>query len=126
MAAAVRRAGRLSVIVSRLAAVPNRQDEDTFVGGKPAVERHVRTSAVGHDQFPAPLLDRAADQGMTFQNHYRFTNPLNGLQRLGRIAVRDELEDPLDIGERPRTQPDLRHVFGRGRRALSPRARASR
>jgi hypothetical protein len=41
-------------------------------------------------------------------------------------VLRDKLENPLKMGERPRAQPDFRHVFGRGRRMLSPLARASR
>lgn len=42
------------------------------------------------------------------------------------IPDRNELEDPLEICDRPRREPYGRHALGRGLLTFSPRAMAAR
>ena len=112
--------------VSRLLGMPHREHENRVDRGDPAVERQVSLRSPAHDQFPPARLDLPADQRVPLENQHTVTEAVHRLQRPLRIGRRNELEDPLQIGECASTQDDARHAFMRGRRAVLPERRASK
>lgn len=77
-------------------------------------------------EFPATVLDGPTDQRVPLQDEHSLADALHRLQRAPRIALRAELEYPFEMVERTCAQPDVRDAFSRGRRFVSPLARASR
>ncbi len=81
---------------------------------------------MGDDELAPAVLYGPPEKGVVRQDHHRLADLLHGLERPVGVPLREELEDALQMGNGPGTQPDRRHGLGSGRFALVPRARCSR
>jgi len=79
---------------------------------------------VRDDQFSQPTLYLASDQGMIQEHFYRTSDEIRYTRSTLWVGGGVKLEDTSQISPGSRRVLYLRHVFGFGRAALLPAARA--
>ena len=75
-------------------------DQDGLLLFFEAVEGYVTRSTARDDQFPQIMLDGAPDEGMAPQHRDGFLDQSDRFRRHKRIALSEEIGQPLDVGKR--------------------------
>lgn len=94
--------------------------------GAPTTWTRRPTTPARNHQFVQSLLDRSTDQGMASQQPHRLLDQLDRFQRGHRIAGKQEIGQPLQIGKRLRRIDQPRQVLALGLTGLAPAMRAFR
>lgn len=120
------RNGALFIEISRLSEVTDREHEYLRRVRMPPIPGDVGCRASADHEFAQTLFHPSPDQRVSRQDADPVAQILDHLERTLGIPDRDELEDPFEIGERPRRKPYGRHALARGLFTFSPRALAAR
>lgn len=104
--------------------MPDAQQTDAFRWRGEAVERDKTRPAARDDQLTQALVHESTDQRMRGKSGHCSPNGIDLVQGELRIVIGVELEDPLEVFERPRRECYFRQRCGFGRRAGLPFARA--
>ena len=106
--------------------VTNGENQDNVIGWKPTILCDVPVAAARKHEFTPPFLGFAPQQRVVRQEFKRLAHAQKLLASPLRILRRDEIEEPLEICERPLGYFDARHARARGRRPFLPEIRVSR
>ena len=101
--------------VVKFALMPDRENANSILRGKEAVEGDVAGLAVGNHQLAQLSNDSAADQRMVCECVDGFADNDGGGCGGSRVVLGEKGERPLEVGERVFRIDDyyLRHGFGR-------------
>jgi len=106
--------------------MPDRQDQHDILGGQPTVFCDVAIPAARQYEFAPPFLRHATQQWMIRENLECGPQARNQGYRLPGINIGDEVEQSLQVTQRPNAYFDARHERARGRRGLLPATLAAR
>ncbi len=101
-------------------------NEDDFVGRKPPVLRDIAVTAPRENEFATAVLGKSAEQRMIREQLESPADARQSFARAFRVVKRNEIEQPLEVGERSFGYLDPRQGRDRGRRTFRPARRASR
>jgi len=112
--------------VARLALMPDRQDQHDVLGRQPAILRDIAVLAARQNEL-APTILRHSTQQRVIRKDLE-CRPYAREPRPGPIwiGLGDEIEQALEIVERPGAYFDARHERARGRRGFLPATLSAR
>lgn len=106
--------------------MPDRENEKNIFGGQPTVLGDASVTAARQNELTPSHFSGPPQERMVGQQLKSSAHALNLLARLFGVLRRDEIKQPLEIGERSAGYFDRRHARAFGGRALAPAARAAR
>lgn len=106
--------------VSRFPLMPDRQDQHDILGRQPAILCDVAVLPTGQHEFTSTILRYPTQQRMICQDFESWPYARDLRQRPTGIDVGNEIEQALQIAERPGAYFDARHERARGRRGFLP------
>ena len=106
--------------------MPDRQDQHDVPGRQPATLRDVAVLATRQYGLATTILGRSTQQRMIRKNLECGTYARELRQGPPGLIFGDEIEQALQIAERPEAYRDARHERARGRRGIPPATLSAR
>ena len=106
--------------VSRFPLMPDRQDQHDILGRQPTILCDVAVPATGKHEFASTILRYPTQQRVIRQNFEGCPYARHLRQRPIGIDFGNEIEQALQVAERPGAYFDARHERARGRRGFLP------